>query len=227
MMKIMSKKLMVMLFFIVMLIAVFCIQSSFCQEHPYTEIFQKAAQEFNIPASLLMALGWEESHWSMHAGQPSIDQAYGIMGLRSRKDFDALRLAAKLIGLEPEKLKLDAEANIYGAASLLRHLANEMLKEGNPSPDDRPDTWENVLIQYSGIPNYSLGLDFSYGIFYYLNFGVNQEADDKNGIVYIPKVFLDFKTIYKYREPMIQAPSIFSTMSQDYPSAFWVPANIN
>lgn len=129
------------------------------QEHPYTLIFEQAAKEFNVPSSLLRALGWAESHWSMRDGQPSIDQAYGIMGLRSREDFDALGQAAQLIGLSPEHLKSDPVANIRGAAALLRHLADELLSTGLLPPNDRPETWEEVLIQYSGIPNPYVGLD--------------------------------------------------------------------
>mgnify|MGYP001571493430 FL=1 len=193
-------------------------------EHPYIHIFEKASDEFNVPKPLLMALGWCESHWSMRYGQPTIDHAYGIMGLCSREDFDSLTQAANLIGLAPDMLKYDPESNIRGASALLRHLADEITHEGFPSPDKRVETWENVLIRYRGLKNYFVGLNYVYQIFYYLNFGVKAETDGGE-VVYIPKISLNFKSYRDKQQKVVRGLSAVKAV--DYSGATWVSANSN
>lgn len=213
-------------FFLLVINLLICPAATFSQsEHPYIRIFEKASDEFNVPKPLLMALGWGESHWSMRYGQPTIDHAYGIMGLCSREDFDSLAQAANLIGLAPDMLKYDPESNIRGAAALLRHLANEIIHEGFPSPDKRVETWENVLIRYRGFKNYYVGLNYIYQIFYYLNFGVKAETDGGEAI-YIPKMSLNFKWYRDKQQKVVRGLSAIKG-DVDYSDAIWVPANSN
>src|SRR5438552_1004097 len=43
--------------------------------------FDTASRHWSVPAPLLMAVGYVESHWEQRDGAPSLDQGYGIMHL--------------------------------------------------------------------------------------------------------------------------------------------------
>ena len=79
--------------------------------------FNEAANEFNVPVGLLMAVGAVESNWTQ-SGQPSIDQGWGIMHL-SNGTCKSLNAAADLLGISEEQLKKSAKLNIRGGAAVL------------------------------------------------------------------------------------------------------------
>ncbi|HEX9033225.1 MAG TPA: peptidoglycan recognition family protein [Streptosporangiaceae bacterium] len=43
--------------------------------------FAQAAKEFRVPESVLLAVGYQESLWESHGGQPSVTGNYNVMGL--------------------------------------------------------------------------------------------------------------------------------------------------
>ena len=43
--------------------------------------FAGAAKEFNVPAELLKAIAYAETHFDNHKGEPSNDNGYGLMHL--------------------------------------------------------------------------------------------------------------------------------------------------
>ncbi|HET6261275.1 MAG TPA: hypothetical protein VFG99_03420, partial [Chloroflexia bacterium] len=45
------------------------------------DAFAAAAARWGVPAELLMAIGYVESHWEQRGGEPSIDGGYGVMHL--------------------------------------------------------------------------------------------------------------------------------------------------
>ncbi|WP_084958121.1 N-acetylmuramoyl-L-alanine amidase [Thermoactinospora rubra] len=102
--------------------------------------FRRAAAEYGVPESVLLAVSYLQSRWDANAGLPSAAGGYGPMHLvdaaavRAEEDRrgdegrplravphvpDTLREAARLTGLPPERLRADPAANIRGGAALL------------------------------------------------------------------------------------------------------------
>jgi N-acetyl-anhydromuramyl-L-alanine amidase AmpD len=107
-------------------------------------IFLSAAEEFEVPAALLKAIGYVETRWQMVEGHPEFGQppAYGVMALRA----DVIARAAELAGVTVHDARYLPEANIRAAAAL---LASRATVEGV----DRADlgAWAPVVGWYSGI----------------------------------------------------------------------------
>jgi len=110
----------------------------------YPPLFEKAAQEFNVPPDVLKGIAFAETRWSQLTWPPGetvspetgMPRPYGIMSLWDNEYFGhGLLDAAKLIGQDPEVLKTDPFQNMRGAAALLRKLY-----ESTPSPPMPPAT---------------------------------------------------------------------------------------
>src|SRR5690606_29635332 len=108
-------------------------------------LFEDAAAEFDVPADLLMAVGFAETGWEMVEGGREFEgvaPAYGVMGLRG----DRLTEAAALAGVDPDGARYDEQDNIRAAAALLSRYADE-------AGIERSDlaAWAPVVARYSGI----------------------------------------------------------------------------
>ncbi len=88
-----------------------------------SDYFAAAAQEFGVPAELLMAIGRVENNWTQIG--PSIDQGWGIMHLVDNSYEATLVAAAALLDLDAQTLKDSPRENIRGAAALLAEYACE------------------------------------------------------------------------------------------------------
>lgn len=84
-------------------------------------MFSEAAEEFDVPVALLMAIAHVESNWTQIG--PSIDFGYGIMHLVSNSYSDTLEQASALIDVDTETLKVDPRQNIRAGAALLAAYA--------------------------------------------------------------------------------------------------------
>ena len=86
-----------------------------------------AAQLHDVPAALLLALGYVNTHLEMPAatgyrrGDPEARGTYGVMALVRNPAQDTLGLAAELTGLPVQDLMADRFANLRGGAALLAH----------------------------------------------------------------------------------------------------------
>lgn len=97
------------------------------------EEFEEAADEYDVPVSLLLAMGYVNTRWEMpppeaSAYEPGDAQgrgAYGIMQLVRNGDEDTLGEASRLTGLDEEQLKTDRKSNILGGAALLAEAHGE------------------------------------------------------------------------------------------------------
>jgi hypothetical protein len=95
--------------------------------------FEEAADEYDVPVSLLLAMGYVNTRWEMpppeaSAYKPGDTQgrgAYGIMQLVRNDDEDTLGEASRMTGLEEEQLKTDRRSNILGGAALLAEAQGE------------------------------------------------------------------------------------------------------
>jgi hypothetical protein len=110
----------------------------FAQEDPsyyssLVEEFEEAAKTYDVPVSLLLAMGYVNTRWEMPSpdasahrpGDPHGRGAYGIMQLVRNDDEDTLGEASRLTGIPEEQLKTDRKSNILGGAALLREAQGE------------------------------------------------------------------------------------------------------
>lgn len=143
--------------------------------------FQSASQEFNVPAPILEALGYIETHW-----QPIPNIAgRSPMGLRNDSRFNYnLDSAAALIGKPLDTLEDSPYQNIRGAAAFLSHLRDEVNGDSAVVTDSL-QSWWIVLAKYTGIPQPGIAMEFAFHTLEELQSGV-----DDNGIV-IPKENID------------------------------------
>src|SRR3954468_8859541 len=95
--------------------------------------FQEAAKKYDVPVSLLLAIGYVNTRWEVpppeasdyEPGNPHGRGAYGIMQLVQNSTADTLGEASKLTGIPEEELKTDRRSNILGGAALLAEAQGE------------------------------------------------------------------------------------------------------
>jgi N-acetyl-anhydromuramyl-L-alanine amidase AmpD len=167
--------------------------------------FAEAAKEFHIPQSILMSVGYNESRWNQHHGQPSTSGGYGIMHLTQVKvpkasakgdgnyhsnrseskqaNFHTLDEAAHLLGVDPEVLKTDPVQNIRGGAALLAKYAKQTTGEISAQPAD----WYGAVAKYSGSKNESVAKDFANRVFTTIRQGAELMVENGQHVVLSPK----------------------------------------
>jgi len=97
------------------------------------EEFNEAAEKYDVPVSILLAMGYVNTRWEMpppeasahEPGDPHGRGAYGIMQLVRNDDEDTLGEASRLTGIPEETLKTDRRSNILGGAALLAEAQGE------------------------------------------------------------------------------------------------------
>ena len=90
------------------------------------EAFNAAARESGVPASLLLAIGYNESRWEPHGTMPSADGGYGLMNLTTRT-FTVAGAAGKP-GSQPRRVSLVKTHYTLGEAARLLHVPAGTLK---------------------------------------------------------------------------------------------------
>lgn len=89
--------------------------------------FEAAAEEYNVPVEMLIAIGYVNTRWEMPdpndtaygEGVGKDKGTYGIMALVQNPTTDTLGDAAALTGISEAQLKTDRASNIMGGAALL------------------------------------------------------------------------------------------------------------
>jgi hypothetical protein len=120
------------------------------------EAFRTAANEYDVPRKLLLAMGYTNTYWEMppptttdfEPGDLHGQGTYGVMRLYQNPSRDTLGRAAKLTGLSEKQLKNDRAANVRGGAAVLADMA------GASKPDDL-DGWQEAVAEYGGIDLYA------------------------------------------------------------------------
>lgn len=106
------------------------------QDSSYSSLvaeFKEAAREYDVPVSLLFAMGYVNTRWEMpppeasahEPGDPHGRGAYGLMQLVQNDSEDTLGEASRLTGISEEELKTDRRSNILGGAALLADAEGE------------------------------------------------------------------------------------------------------
>jgi hypothetical protein len=87
---------------------------------PLSDAFADAAEAYDVPRGLLVALAYSETHLDGHNGEPSASGGYGVMHLQSNPVAKSLEKAAEITGKPVKALRADNAANVLGGAAVLR-----------------------------------------------------------------------------------------------------------
>lgn len=138
------------------------------------EDFQNASAEYRVPVKVLEGIGFVETKWQMHRGEMSIDHGYGVMRLLERDDADQVGRAAALTGYSREELKTDPQANIRGAAAVLREYADRVFENGSLHEENLAD-WFEVVTHYAGITDLRVAELYGIEVFEVIRAGASRK----------------------------------------------------
>lgn len=158
--------------------------------------FGAAAARTGVPSSLLMAMGYVDTHWQMPA-TVSLDGGWGVMHLVDRPDRRQLALAARITRLSFARLRRDVGANILGGAAVLARLAGA-------SPPRRLSGWYVVVTRMGG-------QRYADQVFDVLATGATARVGAQ--------------TVRLVGDAQAARARSAQATSGDYPLASWVPAN--
>lgn len=118
-------------------------------------LFSAAAEEFSVPEEILLAVSYNESRWTPHGNEPSIDNGFGLMNLRAKavalprdgrgdpsrpvpgSDVVASRYtlddAARLLAVPPAQARTDERTNVRGAAAVLAEYGRQLNRGRTPA----------------------------------------------------------------------------------------------
>jgi len=149
----------------------------------YPAMFDKAAQEFNVPPDVLKAVAFAETRWTQlqwPAGETvspdtGMPRPYGIMSLWDNDFFGhTLTQAAQLIGQDPEVLKTDVFQNMRGGAALLRQLYDQTPKPADAPDESQIESWRKAIAKYTGIPQPELREAHALRVYEFMNLGYHE-----------------------------------------------------
>src|SRR5699024_3125778 len=169
--------------------------------------FKKAAEEFDVPYRILMAVSYNQTRWHHHNGQPSTSGGYGIMHLtqinqslmydaRGKGNIDnwsnpgetvngnTLEKAAELLDVKPDVLKMSRSENIRGGAALLKFYAEEINGE---LPDNVAD-WYTAVARYNNSENERLAYDFADQVYATIQEGAELSVEGQHVILHAKNV---------------------------------------
>jgi hypothetical protein len=112
------------------------------QQGPLAAEFQAAANEYGVPAELLLAMGYVNTRWETPA-EPSRDGGWGVMHLVENQTEDSLGESSRLTAIPEERLRTDPASNIRGGAALLARA------QGTDRPADL-NAWYDAVAQAGG-----------------------------------------------------------------------------
>ncbi len=107
------------------------------------DVFVLAAEQYDVPAELVMVLAWHESSFvALDAEHEEHRPAIGWMGLTP----DRVALAAEVTGASIEAIETDTDVNVRAGAAVLRFLRDELAPD---APTDNVDArWWPVIVAW-------------------------------------------------------------------------------
>jgi hypothetical protein len=179
-----------------------------------TAAFAAAAEEFDVPRDLVVAVGHAESRLDMHGGKPSQDNGFGLMHLVSNPSRHTLEQAATITGASTNALKNDVATNIRGGAAVLRALADA---HGLDATDrSRLGAWYPVVATYGGATAPQTRRLYADAVYDLLATGLTAVAPTGERITVEPA------TVTPNRGDLATAGTV---LAPDYPGAIWNPAS--
>ncbi|MFH0244551.1 peptidoglycan-binding protein [Streptomyces sp. HK10] len=189
---------------------------------PVNRAFERAADQFQVPRDLLVAVGYGETHLDGHGGDPSHAGGYGVMHLVSNPERRTLEKAAALTGEPAADLRKDTAANILGGAAVLRSYADEL---GLDAADRRDaDAWYPVVARYGGADDDRTARLYADTVYDFLEDGFSALTPAGERVTVRPReTEPELGRYAKVRPP--GASSGAGTLSTDYPPALWAAAH--
>ncbi|MTE18832.1 N-acetylmuramoyl-L-alanine amidase [Streptomyces sp. TRM43335] len=195
---------------------------------PVNRAFERAAEEFQVPRDLLVAVGYGETHLDDHDGKPSHAGGYGVMHLVDNATRDTLGEAAELTGRPEAELRRDTAANILGGAAVLRAHADAVGLDAAERRD--PDAWYPVVARYGGAEDDRAARLYADTVYDFLaeGFSALTPAGER---VTVPAGDVEpelgrYAGVAPLGEPVASADaSEVGVLSTDYPPARWVAAH--
>lgn len=141
--------------------------------------FHDAAEEFDVPEKILLAIAYEASHW-----QPGLASTWGGYGLFDMREDDGgpnLEAASLLLDASPDTLIRDPVQNVRGAAALLARHARRGV-DGKLPPQDDLLAWWDAVRAFSGRHEPNLQVMYASYIYELINFGA-----EGNGLTLRPE----------------------------------------
>jgi N-acetylmuramoyl-L-alanine amidase/Transglycosylase SLT domain len=180
--------------------------------------FQDAANKFDIPYELLVAIAYAETRLNDHNMQPSSDGGYGLMHLVENQQVQTLVAAAKLMGISVEELKNNTTENIRGGAALLRAYADEEgLKSQNLAD------WYRVVARYSNASDMPVARLYADTVYDFLGKGFSGVSRQGEMFIVPAQEVKPQRGNYEQVTPL-NSPD-YVTNAMDYGPALWVPAD--
>jgi N-acetylmuramoyl-L-alanine amidase-like protein len=188
------------------------------EEQPVNEAFTAAAEEFDVPRDLVVAVGYGETHLDGHDGKPSQDNGYGVMHLVSNPKRHTLEQASTLTGESAADLKKDTVANIHGGAAVLRALADDHGLDA--AARDRLGAWYPVVAAYSGAADERVAAMYADTVYDFLTDGVHATSQGEQ-VTVVGQAVRPERGDYAD----VQALDDGDLGAQDYPDSIWNPAS--
>ncbi|MFS8610631.1 MAG: N-acetylmuramoyl-L-alanine amidase [Planifilum fulgidum] len=180
------------------------------------QTFQQAADEFEVPVEILLAVSYVETRWQDHKGKPSQLNGYGLMHLADNPSNQSLKEASRLLGIPESTLKKNIKQNIRGGAAVLAKRAKK--HNGGTSPNNLAD-WYVPVAEYSGLSSEIAAKWYADEVFKVINQGAQRVIDGED--LFIPPTpVTPHKGKYEDAEKSMEKQA-----TPDYPGARWVPAS--
>ncbi|MGW7289730.1 N-acetylmuramoyl-L-alanine amidase, partial [Streptomyces sp. NPDC054847] len=192
--------------------------------------FAAAAEEFDVPRDLLVAVGYGETHLDGHAGRPSSANGYGVMHLVINPGQRTLERAAELTGVSAGELKRGTAANIRGGAAVLRSYADDLGLDA--AERDRVDAWYPAVAAYSGAGQARTARLYADTVYGFLAQGIGQRVAGGEHVTVKPRAVDPERGAYEDVQPLGAstgdgAAAEVGIQSADYGPAHWAPAHAN
>ncbi|MCT2589010.1 amidase [Streptomyces sp. N2-109] len=191
---------------------------------PVNRAFSQAAEEYQVPRDLLVAVGYGETRLDSHGGKPSHANGYGVMHLVSNPHHHTLERAEELTGEGAAELKQDTAANIHGGAAVLRAYADDIGLDRAERRD--PAAWYPAVAAYGGARDDSTARLYADTVYRLLDQGIETRVPGGE------RVTAEAPDLAPERGKYADVPSLdgsgpaeAKTRSSDYPDAHWVPAD--
>ena len=193
-------------------------------------MFEEASAKYRVPRDVLAAVGYNESRFDNHGGEPSMSNGFGIMHLADNPTNRTLAEAGRLTGFSADRLCTDDAANILGAAAVLASRADRLGVARDADGD--VTAWHPVIAAYPALADGTTSRLYAQGAYLALRDGVTEQ-----GVVIaaqaVPPQLSQTARIAAQSEvrtapvPVLQAggASIASSASSSpAPSVIWSPA---
>ncbi|MFB0829529.1 N-acetylmuramoyl-L-alanine amidase [Brevibacillus laterosporus] len=139
--------------------------------------FKEAADEYNVPITLLISIGWIESMLDDHDGEPNNMNGYGFMNLMSNPKRKTLEEASEITGISTDELKTSTQSNIKGGAAILAKYQEDITKNKNHSKDYKD--WVEAVKLYSGADSDEVRTHYAEDVFSLIENGFIDLSSEK------------------------------------------------